>query len=42
MWKELVNNFGKEYVHSAITAKQAYGLRERGHPEGQTLAVVSV
>lgn len=42
MCEDLVINFEKECVHTAITAKQAYGPRERGHPEGQTLAAVSV
>lgn len=42
MWKDLVINFEEECVHTAIPAKQADGLRERGHTEGQTLTVVSI
>lgn len=39
MWKDLAINFEEECVRMA---KQADGLRERGHTEGQILTVVSI
>jgi len=42
MWKDFVINFEEECAHTALTAKQADGVRERGHTKCQTLTVVSI